>query len=157
LLLRKITKLLAAAAIGLPAPSLAAGFVLGSGNTAVIEPPISHPAETPCVVTLFANDVFGANNLNYTYAPPSACPGPWAKVILTADIGLNKGIQYDRSGLIWLGGVNIWFGTTPPSPRQPLPPTGRSRRTSPTTPPCCSISKPVSCRSPTTRTAPTPA
>jgi hypothetical protein len=104
--------LLAATAFGLPAPALAAGFVLGSGNTAVIEPPIAHPAETPCIVTLFANDVFGANNLNYTYAPPPACPGPWAKVILTANIGLNKGIQYDRSGLIWLGGVNIWFGTT---------------------------------------------
>jgi hypothetical protein len=96
----------------LPVPSLAAGFVLGSGNTAVIEPALPHPAETPCVVTLFANDVFGANNLNYSYAPPAACPGPWAKVILKASIGLDKGIQYDRSGLIWLGGVNIWFGTT---------------------------------------------
>jgi hypothetical protein len=104
--------LLAATALGLPAPALAAGFVLGSGNTAVIEPPIDHPAETPCIVSLFDNDVFGADNLTYTYAPPPACPGPWAKVILTANIGLNKGIQYDRSGLIWLGGVNIWFGTT---------------------------------------------
>jgi hypothetical protein len=107
-----LQKLLCAAAIAAPEQALAAGFVLGSGNTAVIEPAIPHPAESPCVVTLFANDVFGANNLTYSYAPPLACPGPWAKVILTAQIGLNKGIQYDRSGLIWLGGVNIWFGTT---------------------------------------------
>jgi len=107
-----LKKLLCATAFAAPAPAMAAGFVLGSGNTAVIEPAIPHPAETPCVVTLFANDVFGANNLTYSYAPPPACPGPWAKVILTAEIGLDKGIQYDRSGLIWLGGVNIWFGTT---------------------------------------------
>jgi hypothetical protein len=92
--------------------ALAQTFTLGSGNTAVIEPPIAHPAETPCVVTLFSNDVFGANNLDFSYAPPTGCPGPWAKVILTVNIGLDKGIQYDRSGLIWLGGVNIWFGTT---------------------------------------------
>jgi hypothetical protein len=112
LLLSRLPKYLVAAALALPAPALAAGFTIGSGNTAVIEPPIAHPAETPCVVTLFDNDVFGANNLTYTYTPPPACPGPWAKVILVANIGLDKGIQYDRSGLIWLAGVNIWFGTT---------------------------------------------
>ena len=99
-------------AVGLPAGAWAATPVIGSGNTAVIEPALAHPAETPCVVTLFANAVFGGNSINFDYAPPPACPGPWAKVIFSAKIGLNKGIQYDRTGTVFIGGVNIWFGTT---------------------------------------------
>ncbi len=98
--------------MSLPAGAWAASPVIGSGNTAVIEPALSHPAETPCVVTLFANAVFGANGVNFNYAPPPACPGPWAKVIFSAKIGLDKGIQYDRTGTVFIGGVNIWFGTT---------------------------------------------
>jgi len=100
------------AALSLPATAFASGFTIGSGNTAVIEPAVAHPAEAPCVVPLYADAVFGANNIDYNYAPPPDCPGPWAKVILKVEIGLDKGIQYDRSGLIFLGGVNIWFGTT---------------------------------------------
>ena len=49
---------------------------------------------------------------NFTYTPPADCPGPWAKVVLEADINLNAGIQYDRTANFWLGPVNIYFGTT---------------------------------------------
>ncbi len=115
---QSLQKLLAVAAVCLPAGAWAANPVIGSGNTAVIEPPLSHPAETPCVVTLFANAVFGGSNVNFNYAPPPACPGPWAKVIFSANISLDKGIQYDRTGSAWIGGINIWFGTTSePSPQ----------------------------------------
>jgi hypothetical protein len=107
-----LKRLLAACTLVTPGAALAAGFTLGSGDTAVIEPPVPVPPETPCVVTLFANAVFGANKAPIAYAPPSACPGPWAKVVLKAEIGLNKGIQYDRTGTIFLGGVPLWFGTT---------------------------------------------
>jgi hypothetical protein len=56
--------------------------------------------------------VLGANGVNLNYAPPPTCPGPWAKVIFSAKAGLDKGIQYDRTGTVFIGGVNIWFGTT---------------------------------------------
>ena len=85
---------------------------VGSDNIAVIEPRIKVPAETPCTVTLYSNAQFGANNVDYTYTPPAKCPGPWAKVVLAIDTSLDKGIQYDRTGTLWLGGVPLWFGTT---------------------------------------------
>jgi hypothetical protein len=114
---RNTCDFLAVLAFCLPAGALAATPVIGSGNTAVIEPPLAHPAETPCVVTLFPSTVFGGNSVALNYAPPPACPGPWAKVIFSAQIGLDKGIQYDRTGTVFLGGVNVWFGTTSePSP-----------------------------------------
>lgn len=95
----------------------AGAYTLGSGNTAPIEPPVPHPAEAPCVVTLFANAVFGASPAPIAYAPPAACPGPWARVVLDVDISVDPGIQYDRTGTIFLGGAPLWFGTTSePSP-----------------------------------------
>jgi hypothetical protein len=93
-------------------------YVIGSGNTVTADPNITRPSTTPCVVQLFADVAFFEFNVeNYTFTPPSACPGPWAKVILEADINLNAGIQYDRTANFWLGPVNIYFGTTAePSP-----------------------------------------
>jgi hypothetical protein len=96
-----------------------AGFKIGSGNEAVIEPPITVPKETPCEVQLFTGAVFGANNADFTYTPPAGCPGPYAKIVLDVGISLDKGIQYDRTGTIWIAGVPFWFGTTAePSPDQ---------------------------------------
>ncbi len=84
----------------------------GTSNEAVIDPPVPVPSETPCAVTLYKSAVFGANNVNFTYAPPAGCAGPWAKVVLQVDVGLDAGIQYDRTGLIVVAGVPLWFGTT---------------------------------------------
>ena len=65
---------------------------------------------------------------------PADCPGPWAKVVLEADINLNAGIQYDRTANFWLGPVNIYFGTTAePSPISAPP--GISKAISPITVP----------------------
>jgi hypothetical protein len=86
---------------------------IGSTNTAFADPPVPHPNTTPCVVTLYKGFVF--NNFNaqsFTYTPPAACPGPWAKVILKADFSISAGIQYDRTANIWIGPTNIYFGTT---------------------------------------------
>jgi hypothetical protein len=90
----------------------ASSYTVGSQNTAVIEPGVPHPDETPCVVHLVDHAVFGANAVSFNYAPPTDCPGPWATVVLQVDISLDKGIQYDRSGQLFLGGVPLWFGTT---------------------------------------------
>jgi hypothetical protein len=62
---------------------------------------------------LFSNAQFyDFNNEDYTYTPPAACPGPWAKVVLESDISVQAGIQYDRTANYWLGPYNIYFGTT---------------------------------------------
>src|SRR5215831_14510534 len=90
-----------------------AGLVIGSANTAFADPPVSRPNTVPCVVDLFDNLAF--NNFSpksFTFNPPVDCPGPWAKVVLTADFSVEAGRQFDRTGEIWIGGVNVYFGTT---------------------------------------------
>jgi hypothetical protein len=94
------------------APLVKVPFKDGSGNEAVIEPPIAHPDEAPCVVKLYHNAQFGASNVNFIYNPPANCPGPYSTIVLSVDVSLDAGIQYDRTGTIWIGGVPLWFGTT---------------------------------------------
>lgn len=97
--------------------TVAPKYKVGSSNVAVIDPPVAHPDEKPCVVPLYSGATFGADNVNFTYTPPKNCPGPYATIVLKVDVSLNAGIQYDRSGTIWIGGVPMWFGTTAePSP-----------------------------------------
>ena len=86
---------------------------VGSSNPVSAEPPVSHPNTQPCVVPLLTNAAFeNFNGAPLIYAPPSACPGPWAKVILKADFTVSAGVQYDRSAWFYLGDVNIFYGTT---------------------------------------------
>ncbi|MBZ5667349.1 MAG: peptide-N(4)-(N-acetyl-beta-glucosaminyl)asparagine amidase [Acidobacteriia bacterium] len=86
---------------------------IGSGNTAFADPPVPHPHTTPCKVTLYKQFVFADfNPKSFTYTPPAACPGPWAKVILKANFSINQGRQFDRTANIWIGPTNIYFGTT---------------------------------------------
>lgn len=93
-------------------------YVIGSSNTVTADPNIPRPATTPCVVQLMSNAEFNNfNPVSFPYAPPPDCPGPWAKVVFTADINVTAGIQYDRTANFWLGATNIYFGTTAePSP-----------------------------------------
>ena len=108
------SRLLLGAALGCLAAltARAAPLQVGSGNEAAIEPPVPHPDETPCTVPLVTKGQFGADGISYSYAPPSACPGPWAKVVLSMAFSLNEGRQFDRSGQLFLAGVPLWFGTT---------------------------------------------
>jgi hypothetical protein len=110
---RNILPLLLLTAALVPFASASGPYTIGSGNTVSADPNVTRPSTTPCVVTLFTDAQFYDFNVeNFSYAPPSACPGPWAAVILEADINLNAGVQYDRTANFWLGPTNIYFGTT---------------------------------------------
>lgn len=93
-------------------------YTVGSSNTVSADPTIPRPTTTPCIVQILNNAEFdNFNPVSFTYTPPADCPGPWAKVVFTADINVTAGIQYDRTANFWLGPTNIYFGTTAePSP-----------------------------------------
>lgn len=89
------------------------GLVIGSANTATADPPVPRPDTTPCVAQLFSNIAFADFSPKlFTFTPPAGCPGPWAKVVLNADFSIQAGLQFDRTAEIWIGGVNVYFGTT---------------------------------------------
>ncbi|HKW75817.1 MAG TPA: peptide-N4-asparagine amidase, partial [Terriglobales bacterium] len=89
------------------------GLQIGSANTAVADPTVPRPATTPCVVQLFQNLQFANFSPKlFNFTPPAACPGPWAKVVLEADFSIEAGRQFDRTANIWIGGTNVYFGTT---------------------------------------------
>jgi hypothetical protein len=89
------------------------GLVIGSGNTAFADPPVPRPNTVPCVVQLFNNVAFNDFSPKFfSFQPPAGCPGPWAKVVLNADFSVQAGRQFDRTAEIWIGGVNVYFGTT---------------------------------------------
>jgi len=99
----------AAAAQPTPVTPLAAG----SANTATADPTVSRPKTTPCLVRLFTDMKFADfSPKSFAYAPPAACPGPWQKVVLEADYSVEAGRQFDRTATLWIGGVNVYFGTT---------------------------------------------
>jgi hypothetical protein len=86
---------------------------IGSANTVVADPPVARPASTPCRVQLFTDLQFADfSSKAFAYAPPAQCPGPWRKVVLEADFSVEAGRQFDRTATLWIGGVNIYFGTT---------------------------------------------
>jgi hypothetical protein len=88
-------------------------FQVGSSNTVSADPYVIRPKTTPCIVQLFQNVAFeDFNPYNFTYTPPANCPGPWQVVVFEADISVTAGVQYDRTANFWLGGANIYFGTT---------------------------------------------
>ncbi len=88
-------------------------YVIGSSNTVTADPTVPRPSTTPCVVQLLSDAEFdNFNPVSFPYTPPADCPGPWAKVVFTADINVTAGVQYDRTANFWLGPTNIYFGTT---------------------------------------------
>jgi len=112
----------------LAAPATATAPTVGSSNTATADPPVPRPLTKPCTVTLFSNLQFADfNPKTFSYTPPAACPGPWAKVVLEGDFSVSAGRQFDRTALIAIGHVNVYFGTTP-EPSSTLGPTWHVER-----------------------------
>ena len=93
-------------------------YQIGSGNTVTADPPVLRPPSTPCKVVLFDNLAFeDFNPKSFAYEPPANCPGPWRKIVFEGNFSVTAGIQFDRTANVWLGGTNIYFGTTAePSP-----------------------------------------
>jgi len=86
---------------------------IGTKTVATADLLVKRPSTTPCIVTLFEDhDFIGFDPYPFSYTPPAACPGPWAKVVLQADLSVTAGVQYDRTAVIDIGGVNVYFGTT---------------------------------------------
>jgi hypothetical protein len=116
---RNLVRILVMGALLTPAvasatPAAASGApTIGSPNTATAEPPLTRPRTTPCVVTLFTDVVFADFSPKpFAYAPPAACAGRWSKVVLEADFTVAAGRQFDRTANLWIGGANVFFGTT---------------------------------------------
>ena len=109
----------AVGALGALTSAHAAGFAqppvpaIGTRTVASADLYVKRPSTTPCTVPLFANvDFIGFTPTVLNYAPPAGCAGPWAKVVLTADYDVSVGRQFDRTAVINLDGVNLYFGTT---------------------------------------------
>jgi len=101
---------------------------IGSSNPITAEPPVARPHVRPCVVQLFQNFQFADfTPKTFSYAPPGACPGPWEKVVLSADFTVTEGRQFDRTAAFYLGHANIYYGTTA-EPRAALSPSWHVER-----------------------------
>jgi Peptide N-acetyl-beta-D-glucosaminyl asparaginase amidase A len=101
---------------------------IGSSNPITAEPPVTRPHSTPCVVQLFQNLAFADFTPKvFSYTPPATCPGPWAKVVFTADFTVTAGRQFDRTAAFYLGHASIYYGTTA-EPRHTLSPSWHVER-----------------------------
>ena len=101
---------------------------IGSSNPITAEPHVSRPHTPPCVVPLFQSLKFADFTPKvFTYAPPAGCPGPWARVVLTADFTVTAGRQFDRTAAFYLGHASIYYGTTA-EPRAALSPSWHVER-----------------------------
>ena len=86
---------------------------VGSANPATAAPLVARPHTKPCTVELFQDLEFADFSAKtFSFTPPSACPGPWAKVVFTADFTVTEGRQFDRTAAFYLGHANIYYGTT---------------------------------------------
>lgn len=104
------------ATAAIPASAATPSVETNSQNPVTAEPPVSRPHTPSCTETLAkdfpSNAADGsAQNFTGTLTPPSACPGPWAKVVLDWTTSV-QGRQYDRSAFLDLGNTQIYFGTT---------------------------------------------
>lgn len=130
-LLAAILPLIAAAAAP-PPPIIGPTINIGEQGVATAEPLVPVPPTTPCVVQLYTADsptgTFDDYNAHpFSYTPPKGCGGRWYKVVFKADFNVTVGTQYDRTASVWLGGVNVYFGTTQ-EPRSSVSPSWHVER-----------------------------
>ncbi|HSX58599.1 MAG TPA: peptide-N4-asparagine amidase [Tahibacter sp.] len=94
-------------------PAAADPPAVGARGAVVADPVVPLPPGEPCVVALYRDETFSDFSLHdFSYAPPANCPGPYAKIVLRADFDVTTGRQFDRTANLWIGAVNLYFGTT---------------------------------------------
>ena len=122
LLLASVTPMRAQVVVVSPTPQV------GSSNPATAAPTVPRPTTKPCTVQLFQDLAFeNFTPASFSYAPPADCPGPWSKVVFTADFTVTAGTQFDRTAAFYLGHANIYYGTTA-EPRSSLSPSWHVER-----------------------------
>jgi hypothetical protein len=97
----------------------------GPGYPVTADPPVAHPKEAPCVDRLFnphtpplqsgglpVGKFADYSDHPFNYKPPKNCPGPYATIIFKMHFRVTAGVQYDRTGAVWIGATNVYFGTT---------------------------------------------
>ena len=86
---------------------------VGSANPATAAPLVPRPASKHCSVHLFHDLEFADFSAkSFSFTPPRDCPGPWAKVVFSADFTVTAGRQFDRTAAFYLGHSNLSYGTT---------------------------------------------
>lgn len=103
-----------AAAQGVPAASQ---FGNDWDDPRTAEASLSRPDTATCTVEIVHHGFANFDPYRQAYAPPAACPGPWHKVVLDMT-GQVKGRQYDRMGMIQIGGVTVLRTSTPEPSRE---------------------------------------
>lgn len=87
----------------------------GYQNPVTAFEPVSRPNTRSCTVTAmqydFANS-YSTGDYTGTLTPPTACAGPWSKVVLDW-YGSVAGVQYDRLAGVWIGGAEVFRTSTP--------------------------------------------
>src|SRR5262245_10681426 len=108
--------------------ALAGVPTVGSRDNTTADPAVPRASTTTCAVQLASHVTFADFSPKpFSYTPPAACPGPWAKVVLEADFSVTAGRQFDRTSQIAIGHANIYYGTTP-EPSQTVAPTWHVER-----------------------------
>jgi hypothetical protein len=97
----------------------------GAGYPVTADPPVAHPNEAPCIDHLFnphtpplesgqlpVGKFADYSDHPFNYNPPKNCPGPYAAIVFRMHFRVTAGVQYDRTGAVWIGATNVYFGTT---------------------------------------------
>lgn len=91
--------------------------VVGPIPVASADPAIPRATGKPCVVTLFRDQALYAGlatdpGLDFTYAPPPGCSGPWSKIILKLDFSADRYVV-TQAATLRLAGRAIFQGGMP--------------------------------------------